>query len=84
MSIATITSKGQVTIPKDIRSTLHLDAGKKIAFRVEESTREVVLTPLNKSVDEVFGMLGRNRRHKRLSGKEMDHSIAHHFRKRHR
>ena len=30
--VATLTSKGQVTLPKSIRKALRLDAGSKIAF----------------------------------------------------
>ena len=44
MSITTITSKGQVTIPKDIRDALGLGQGDKVLFSVE--TDHVVLTPL--------------------------------------
>lgn len=33
---ATITSKGQVTIPKRIRDELDLDAGTEVIFTVEE------------------------------------------------
>jgi antitoxin PrlF len=64
MTIATITSKGQVTLPKEIRSRLHLKAGEKIDFRVDEETGTTTLVPLNKRVDDVFGLLHR---------KETDH-----------
>lgn len=36
MPTATVTSKGQITIPKAIRDTLRIDAGDRIAFRVRE------------------------------------------------
>lgn len=35
--VATITSKGQVTIPIEVRQTLGLHTGDKVAFTVEES-----------------------------------------------
>jgi antitoxin PrlF len=36
MPIATITSKGQVTIPKAVREALGVDAGDRLAFRIQE------------------------------------------------
>lgn len=36
MPTATVTSKGQVTIPKEVRDALGLEAGHQIAFVVRE------------------------------------------------
>jgi AbrB family looped-hinge helix DNA binding protein len=36
MELAKITSKGQVTIPKNIRELMGLDIGDQIAFLVED------------------------------------------------
>ncbi len=46
MEEATITSKGQVTIPKDIRQRYGLTEGKKIAFIPENG--EIILLPIYK------------------------------------
>lgn len=40
--VATLTSKGQVTLPKFIRQVLDLDAGSKLAFSLRDG--EVVLS----------------------------------------
>jgi len=56
MVTATLTSKGQLTIPKTIRDSLHLRTGGRIAFIVTGHA-EAVLKPVTKSVDEVFGLL---------------------------
>ncbi|MFO7937651.1 MAG: AbrB/MazE/SpoVT family DNA-binding domain-containing protein [Kiritimatiellia bacterium] len=56
MVTATITSKGQITIPKNIRTSLHLNTGDKVAF-VLQPNGETVLKPITRSVDDVFGIL---------------------------
>ena len=56
MVTATLTSKGQLTVPKVVRDSLHLHTGDRIAFIVHGDA-EAVLKPVTKSVDEVFGRL---------------------------
>ena len=56
MTIATITTKGQITIPKKIRDKLRLSAGDKIEF-VMLDEGEAVIRPVSKRVDDVFGIL---------------------------
>jgi AbrB family looped-hinge helix DNA binding protein len=80
MSIATITSKGQVTLPKDMRRKLHLEAGEKIDFRVNEKAGTATLVPINKQIEDVFGILGR-KNGKRATIEEMDEALRNKFRK---
>ncbi len=54
MTVATLTSKGQITIPKSVRDSLQLHAGDKIAFTLNPNG-ETILKPLSKSVDQVYG-----------------------------
>jgi len=56
MATSTITSKGQVTIPKKIRARLHLKTGDMLDFRIEEDG-SVRVYPIAKKVSEVFGAL---------------------------
>jgi len=56
MVTATLTSKGQLTLPKVVRDSLHLHTGDRVMFVVHGNT-EAVLQPFTKSVDEVFGRL---------------------------
>ena len=69
-----LTSKGQVTIPKNIRDFLYLHAGDKVEFVITEKD-EVLLRPITKKVDDVFGKLFKANRES-VSIKEMDAAIA--------
>ena len=56
MPISTLTSKGQVTIPKNVRERLHLRTGDRLDFRVDEDGT-IRVCPIAKRVAEVFGLL---------------------------
>jgi len=58
MSAATITSKGQITIPKDIRALLDLHSGDKINFLVNESG-EVRFVPVTQNVSTLKGIVAK-------------------------
>jgi AbrB family looped-hinge helix DNA binding protein len=58
MASATITSKGQVTIPREIREHLKLETGSKVDFVIGENG-EVKVIPLNVPVEKLSGMLHR-------------------------
>ena len=73
MALATITTKGQVTIPKSVRDSLMLSTGDKIEFVVTDK-REALIRPISKKVDEVFGILHKPAR-KTVSVEEMDVTI---------
>lgn len=59
MPQATITTKGQTTIPKEIRDFLHLSPGDKIDFIIEADGR-VVIQPTTMKVQELKGILHRD------------------------
>jgi len=48
IGVSTVTSKGQVTIPKDIRDKLDLKTGDKIIFQVEENQATIRKAPRDK------------------------------------
>ena len=74
MALATITTKGRVTIPKAVRDSLRLDTGDKIQFVVTKNG-EALLRPISKKVYDVFGRL-HNPGIKVVSVGEMDTAIA--------
>jgi len=56
MSTSTLTSKGQTTIPKDIRKRLNLHPGDRLEFVIDEDGRVLVL-PASIDVAELAGVL---------------------------
>jgi antitoxin PrlF len=56
MSLATMTSKGQTTIPKDIRDALSLQPQDKIHFTLI-SDGTVILRAKHRSITEMCGIL---------------------------
>jgi antitoxin PrlF len=56
MSLATITSKGQITIPKDIRDCLGLQPKDQIQFTLI-SDQTVILRVKKRSIKELYGLL---------------------------
>ena len=56
MPIATMTSKGQITIPAATRAKLRLGPGSKVGF-VENEAGEIVLRPLRGDVRRLRGIV---------------------------
>jgi len=54
VAISTMTSKGQVTIPKKLRDRLELRPGDKLDFRLEEDGT-LRVHRLERRVEQVFG-----------------------------
>jgi len=59
--IGTVSTKGQVTIPKDIREALHLPPGDKILFDLEGGNRALVRKAEPQRLNEILDRLGPSR-----------------------
>lgn len=55
MPLATISSRGQITIPADVRNTLSLKRGDKINFIIVGN--EVKFLPVTKDISTLKGMI---------------------------
>ena len=53
MALASLTTKGQVTIPKNIRKALKLHTGDIIEIIVT-GRKEATIRPISKKVDDIF------------------------------
>jgi AbrB family looped-hinge helix DNA binding protein len=56
MARTTLTSKGQVTLPKEIRDQLGLEAGVRFECYVDRDG-QVVLVPLTVKLEDLIGIL---------------------------
>ena len=56
MATATLTSKGQITIPLDVRQRLKLEAGARVEF-VESAEGEFLMRPAVADVRSLKGLL---------------------------
>jgi antitoxin PrlF len=71
---STVTSKGQVTIPKKIREFLNVRTSDKVIFTPVEDGK-VLITARQKPAYELFGMLKHRRPARPVSLREMDSTI---------
>lgn len=77
MSEARLSSKGQITVPRDIRERLKLKLGDKLRFRIADNG-QVVVEAAKYHVAELYGLLRRKGR-KPVSVESMDEAIRHRF-----
>lgn len=68
----TLSSKGQVTLPKEMREALNLRPGDQIVYSIIDG--EVVLTPKNVDFNDLAGLLGKPPRG-RATLEEIDESV---------
>lgn len=73
MTTATLTSKGQITIPVEVREALGVDTGDRVEF-VEIGPGRYEFIAATKSVTALKGMFGKRR--KTVSIETMNEAIA--------
>ena len=73
MATATVTSKGQITIPASVRQALRVEAGDRVEF-VEIEPDRYELVPATQSVRALKGMFGKAT--KTVTIEEMNRAIA--------
>jgi AbrB family looped-hinge helix DNA binding protein len=73
MAAATLTSKGQLTLPKEIREHLDVHEGDRLEFQVDRQGR-VWVVPATQDILKLRGLLAPVGRARTLE--EMDEAIA--------
>lgn len=81
MPRTTLTSKGQLTLPKALRERLRLEAGDRIDFTLDDCGR-LIGTPVEQDpLGELIGSLSHLAKDRPVTLEEMDKSIREHHRK---
>ena len=73
MPSATLTSKGQITIPLEVRQELGLEAGDRVAFVRNETTGKFEFIPATVPLRSLLGVLPRPQ--KPVTVEEMNETI---------
>lgn len=71
MSRSTLTSKGQITLPKDVREHLGVDVGDRLNFQIRDG--EVIVEPETIDIRTLRGLV--KKRGKRVTLAAMDEAI---------
>ena len=79
--LATLTSKGQITLPKEIRDRLGLDAGATLDFELLPDDT-ILARPVKADARRIRGLL-KSPHALPLSVEDMDHGVERHLRDKH-
>ncbi len=74
MFVATMTSKGQMTVPKEVRDDLNIKPGDKIEFVKERG--HYLFKPRNLKASDLAGILGKPPGGRGMTVKEMDEALG--------
>jgi antitoxin PrlF len=74
METGTLSSKGQITIPKKIREFLNIETSEKLIFTPIEDGK-VLVTKEQRSAASIFGILKHRKKKQPVSPNQMDNAI---------
>ena len=74
MASSTITSKGQITIPVEVRTNMGVGAGDRIEFVLNQETGHYEVIPATVSIQSLKGILPKRKRPVTIA--EMNEAIA--------
>ena len=75
---STLTSKGQVTIPKQVRDKLGLKMGDRLMFKIESDGKFLVQRAEEDPLEGLLGRLRHLARDRPFTDEEMNEAIAQH------
>ncbi len=75
MPASTLTSKGQITIPKDVRDRLGLREGDRIVFQFDEQGRVILQPGERDPLGNLVGLLRHRAKDRPVTVEQMDEAI---------
>ena len=84
MAASTMTSKGQITIPKDVRDRLGIREGDRLAFRFDDQGRLIVTPETRDPLGNLPGLLRHLATGKPVTVEEMAGAVRRRAAKKHR
>lgn len=78
MSTSTLTSKGQVTIPKEVRERLGLKEGDRLVFKFDERGNLLVRPQSKDPLGRLPGLLSHLARERPVTVEEMEEAVKQH------
>lgn len=75
MSASTLTSKGQVTIPKEVRERLGLKEGDRLVFRFDDEGNLLVRPEARSPLGRLPGLLHHLARERPVTVEEMNEAV---------
>lgn len=73
-AFATMTSKGQLTVPKEVRDELSLTPGTRLFVTVHDG--QLVARPKNRKIADLAGFLGKPRKGAGATLEDLDEAIG--------
>ncbi len=69
-----VSDKGQVTLPKGLRDEMRVYEGQKLEASIEDG--KIMIAPKTRSIQDLFGILGKPPNGKRVTLADMDEAIG--------
>lgn len=75
MSVSTLTSKGRITVPKEVRDSLDLKVGDRLVFRYDDKGNLLVRPEAQSPLGRLYGILAHLAGDRPVTVKEMNEGI---------
>lgn len=75
MAASTLTSKGQITIPKDVRDRLGIQEGDRVVFQFDEEGQVILRPAVRDPLGSLVGLLRHRAKSSPVTVEEMNDAI---------